>query len=142
MGQITALIRSQIQRQYMNIVVALTPRPDHVDMLFATMFEHVQNVKDEIDNEVEKYLSLSIVTSSSFIDVMEWWTTWKDVFRTLPDGLINVPSNWAGEATDIKKALGDGATIGVATIFDQIAVEQDHWEDEVLDDEVVELMNS
>ncbi|CAM6078673.1 unnamed protein product [Sphagnum tenellum] len=103
MGQITALIRSQIQRQYMNIVVALTPRPDHVDMLFATMFEHVQNVKDEIDNEVEKYLSLSIVTSSSFIDVMEWWTTWKDVFRTLPDGsglpwhACNVDTNRARE---------------------------------------------
>ncbi len=30
----------------------------------------------------------------------------------------------------------------VIVIFDQIAVEQDHWEDEVLDDGVVELMNS
>jgi hypothetical protein len=43
------------------------------------MFKQVQNVGDEIDNEVEKYLSLSVVTSSSFIDVMEWWTAWKDV---------------------------------------------------------------
>ena len=34
--------------------------------------------------------------------------------------------------------LGDS----VATIFDQNAVEQDHWEDEVLDDGVVEMMNS
>ncbi|KAH8936327.1 hypothetical protein BDL97_17G079600 [Sphagnum fallax] len=40
----------------------------------------VQNVGDEIGNEVEKYLSLGVVTSSSFIDVMEWWTTRKDVF--------------------------------------------------------------
>jgi hypothetical protein len=28
------------------------------------------------------------------------------------------------------------------SFFYQIAVEQDHWEDEVLDDGVVELMNS
>jgi hypothetical protein len=40
------------------------------------------------------------------------------------------------------EAFGDGATISVATIFYQIAVKQDHWEDEVLDDGVVELMNS
>jgi hypothetical protein len=38
------------------------------------MFEQVQNVDDEISDEVEKYLSLGIVTLSSFIDVMEWWT--------------------------------------------------------------------
>jgi hypothetical protein len=44
------------------------------------MFEQVQNVGDEIDDEVEKYFSLGIVTSSSFIDMMEWWTTWKDMF--------------------------------------------------------------
>jgi hypothetical protein len=50
-------------------------------MLFVAMFEQVQNVEDEIDDKVEKYLSLSIVTSSSFIDVMEWWTTRKDVFH-------------------------------------------------------------
>jgi hypothetical protein len=80
MGQITALIRSQIQRRYLNIVVMPTPRPDRVDTLFATMFEQVQNVGDEIDDEVEKILSLGVVTSSSFIDVMEWWTTRKDVF--------------------------------------------------------------
>ncbi len=29
----------------------------------------------------------------------------------------------------------------VTTIFDEIAVEQDHWEDEVLNDGVVEMMN-
>jgi len=44
------------------------------------MFEHVQNVRDEIGNEVEKYLSLGIVTSLLFINVMEWWTVRKDVF--------------------------------------------------------------
>jgi len=33
-------------------------------------------------------------------------------------------------------------TAGVAAIFYQIAVEQDHWEDEVLDNRIVELMNS
>ena len=33
--------------------------------------------------------------------------------------------------------LGDG----VAAIFYQIVVEQDHWEDEVLDDRVVEMRN-
>jgi hypothetical protein len=44
------------------------------------MFEHVQNVGDEIGDEVEKYFSLAIITSSSFIDMMEWWTTRKDVF--------------------------------------------------------------
>ncbi len=33
-------------------------------------------------------------------------------------------------------------TAGVATILYQITVEQDHWEDEVLEDGVVELMNS
>jgi hypothetical protein len=38
------------------------------------MLEQVQNVGDEIDDEVKKYLSLGVVTSSSFIDVMEWWT--------------------------------------------------------------------
>jgi hypothetical protein len=46
------------------------------------MFEQVQNVRDEIGNKVEKYLSLGVVTSSSFINVMEWWTTWKDMFPT------------------------------------------------------------
>jgi hypothetical protein len=40
----------------------------------------VQNVGDEIGDEVEKYFSLGVVTSSSFIDVMEWWTARKDVF--------------------------------------------------------------
>jgi hypothetical protein len=80
MGQITTLIRSQILRRYSNIVAAPTPRPDRVDTLFVAMFEQVQNVGDEIGNEVEKYLSLGVVTSSSFIDVMEWWTTRKDVF--------------------------------------------------------------
>jgi hypothetical protein len=44
------------------------------------MFEQVQNIGDEISDEVEKYLSLGVVTSWSFIDVMEWWTVQKDVF--------------------------------------------------------------
>jgi len=160
-------------------------------MLFVTMFEQVQNVGDEIGDEVEKYLSLGVVTSSSFIDVMEWWTTRKDVFpahyqmvadyldtpatstpservnsmarheftaarqslsssmfiqtmclRSWIDArVIKVPSNRAKVAANIEKAFGDGATASVAAIFDQIAVEQDHWEDEVLDDGVVELMN-
>jgi hypothetical protein len=39
MGRITALIHSQIQYGYSNIVVAPTPRPDHVDTLFAAKFE-------------------------------------------------------------------------------------------------------
>jgi hypothetical protein len=38
------------------------------------MLEQMQNVGDEIGNEVEKYFSLGVVTLSSFIDVMEWWT--------------------------------------------------------------------
>jgi hypothetical protein len=56
--------------------------------------------------------------------------------------MIKVPSNWAKAAADIEKAFGDGATTGVAAIFDQIPVEQDHREDKVLDDGVVKLMNS
>ncbi len=44
------------------------------------MFEQVQNIEDEIGNEVEKYLSLNVVTLLLFIDVMEWWTARKDVF--------------------------------------------------------------
>jgi hypothetical protein len=44
------------------------------------MFEQVQNVGDEIGDKVEQYLSLGIITSLSFIDMMEWWTAWKDVF--------------------------------------------------------------
>jgi hypothetical protein len=56
-------------------------------------------------------------------------------------GMIKVPSNQAKATADIEKALNDTATAGVAAIFYQIAVEQDHWEDEVLDDGVVELMN-
>jgi len=156
------------------------------------MFEQVQNVGDEIGDEVEKYLSLGVVTSSSFIDVMEWWTARKDMFPAhyqmvadylgmpatstpservnsmagreftavrqplsssvfiqtmclrswIDTRVIKVPSNRAKVAADIEKALGDGTTTSVAAIFDQIAVEQDHWEDEVLDDGVVELMNS
>jgi hypothetical protein len=43
---------------------------------------------------------------------------------------------------DIKKTFGDDVTVGVTAIFYQIAVEQDHWENEVLNDGVVELMNS
>jgi len=62
--------------------------------------------------------------------------SWIDV------GVIKVLSNRAKAIADIKKALGDGVTASVAAIFDQIAIEQDHWEDKVLDDGVVELMNS
>ncbi|CAK9266916.1 unnamed protein product [Sphagnum jensenii] len=80
MGQITTLIRFQIQCRYSNIVATPTPRADRVEMLFAAMFKQVQNVMDEIGDEVEKYIRLGVVTSSSFIDVMEWWTTRKDVF--------------------------------------------------------------
>jgi hypothetical protein len=71
MGHIIALIRSQIQCRYSNIVVTPTPQPDRVDMLFTAMFDQVQNVGDEIDNKVEKYLSLGVITSSSTIDVMD-----------------------------------------------------------------------
>jgi len=187
MGQIIALIRSQILRRYSNIIIAPTPRPDRVDTLSAAMFEQVQNVGDEIGDEVEKYLNLGVVTSLSFINVMEWWTARKDVFpahyqmvidylgtpvTSTPSERVNsmagceftvarqslsssmfiqtmclcswidarvikVPLNRAKVAADIEKVLGDGAAI-----FDQIAVEQDHWEYEVLDDGVVELMNS
>ncbi len=56
--------------------------------------------------------------------------------------VIKLPSNRAKVAADIEKVLDDDAIASVAAIFDQIAVEQDHWEDEVLDDRVVELMNS
>jgi len=172
----------QIQRRYSNIVATLTPRLDRVDTLFATMFEQVQNVDDEISDEVEKYLSLSVVTLSSFIDVMEWWTAQKDVFlahyqmaanylgtlttstlskrvnsvagreftiarqllssllssfvfiqtmclRSWVDvGVIKVSSNRAKVVANIEKALDDGVTTHVAAIFDQITVEQDHWE--------------
>jgi len=183
MGQITTLIHFQIQRRYSNIVATLTPRLDRVDTLFATMFEQVQNVDDEISDEVEKYLSLGIVTLSSFIDVMEWWTAQKDVFlahyqmaanylgtlaTSMPSkrvnsvvgceftiarqllssllsssvfiqtmclcswvdvGVIKVSSNRAKVVANIEKALDDGVTAHVAAIFDQITVEQDHWED-------------
>ncbi|CAK9203147.1 unnamed protein product [Sphagnum troendelagicum] len=44
------------------------------------MFKEVQNVKDEIDDEVEKYLNLGVITLSSFVNVMEWWMAGKDVF--------------------------------------------------------------
>ncbi|CAK9226483.1 unnamed protein product [Sphagnum troendelagicum] len=71
MGQIIVLIRSQIQHRYSNIIAVSTPRPDRVNMLFVAMFEQVQNVRDGIDDEVKKYLSLGVVTSPSFIDVME-----------------------------------------------------------------------
>jgi hypothetical protein len=80
MGQITALIRSQIQHGYSNIIAMPTPRLDPIDTLFVAMFDQVQNVRDEIGDEVEKYFNLGVVTSSLFIDVMEWWTTRKDVF--------------------------------------------------------------
>jgi hypothetical protein len=56
--------------------------------------------------------------------------------------VIKVPSNRAKVAANIEKVLSDSATATVAAIFYQITVEQDHWEDEVLDDGVVELMNS
>ncbi len=191
MGQIIALVRSQIQRWYSNIVATPTPRPNRVDTLFAAMFEHVQNVGDEIGDKVEKYLSLGVVTLSSFIDMMEWWMAWKDVFfahyqmaadylgtpaTSMPSermnsvagceftatrqslsssmfiqtmclrswidaSVIKVSSNRAKVTTDIEKVFGDGVTAGVVAIFDQIAIERDHWEDEVLDNGVVELMN-
>jgi hypothetical protein len=75
------------------------------------------------------------LSSSVFIQTM-CLRSWIDA------RVIKVPSNRAKVAADIEKALGDGAIASVAVIFDQIAVEQDHWEDEVLDDGVVELMNS
>jgi hypothetical protein len=184
MGQITTLIHFQIQHRYSNIVATLIPRLDRVNTLFATMFEQVQNVDNEINDEVEKYFSLGVVTSSSFIDVMEWWTAQKDVFlahyqmaadylgtlatstpskrvnsvarreftttrqllssllssfvfiqtmclRSWVDvGVIKVSSNRAKVVANIEKALDDGVIAHVAAIFDQITVEQDHWEDQ------------
>jgi hypothetical protein len=62
--------------------------------------------------------------------------SWIDV------GVIKVSSNWAKVAVDIEKALGDDVTISVTAIFYQITIEQDHWEDKVLNNEVVKLMNS
>jgi hypothetical protein len=56
--------------------------------------------------------------------------------------VIKVSSNRAKAATDIEKAFSDNAIASVAAIFLQIAVKQNHWEDEVLDDRVVKLMNS
>jgi hypothetical protein len=56
--------------------------------------------------------------------------------------VIKVPLNQAKVAANIEKALSDGATAGVPAVFDQITIEQDHWEDKVLDNGVVELMNS
>jgi hypothetical protein len=47
--------------------------------------------------------------------------SWIDV------GVIKVLLNRAKAAADIEKALGDNATASVTTIFDQIAVKQDHW---------------
>jgi hypothetical protein len=44
------------------------------------MFKKVQNVRDEINDKVEKYFSLNVITLSLFIDVMEWWTMRKDMF--------------------------------------------------------------
>jgi len=49
-------------------------------MLFVAIRKQVQNMGDEIGDKVEKYFNLGVVTLSSFIDVMEWWTAWKDVF--------------------------------------------------------------
>jgi hypothetical protein len=40
----------------------------------------VQNVEDEIGDKVEKYFSFGVVTLSSFINMMEWWTVRKDMF--------------------------------------------------------------
>jgi len=56
--------------------------------------------------------------------------------------VIKVPSNRAKVAANIEKAFDDDATASVVAIFYQIAIKQNHWEDEVLDDGVVELMNS
>ena len=191
MDQITPLIRFLIffliQHQYLNIVAALTPHPNRVNTLFTAMFEQVQNVGEEIGDEVKKYLSLGVVTSSLFIDVMEWWMARKDVFpahyqmaanylgtpaMSTPSKRVNgvakrefmavrqslsssvfiqtmclqswidacvikISSNQAKAAAKMEKVLGDS----VCTIFYQIAVRQDHWEDEILDNVVVELMN-
>ncbi len=54
--------------------------------------------------------------------------------------MIKVLSNRAKAIADIEKALGDGATSSVVAIFDQIIVEHNHWQDEVLDDGVVEAI--
>jgi hypothetical protein len=73
------------------------------------MFEQVQNIGDEIGDEVKKCLSLGIVTSSSFIDVIEWWTTRKDVFPTHYQRAMNylgtlatsMPSERVNSVTDV-----------------------------------------
>ena len=52
--------------------------------------------------------------------------------------MIKVPSNGAKATAEMEKVLSDR----VAAIFYQIAVKQGHWEDVILDDGVVELMNS
>ncbi len=75
------------------------------------------------------------LSSSVFIQMM-CLHSWIDA------SVIKVSSNRAKAAAHIEKALGDDATAGVAAIFYQIAIQQNHWEGEVLDDEVVELMNS
>ncbi|CAM6025662.1 unnamed protein product [Sphagnum balticum] len=96
----------------------------------STPSERVNNVAGHEFTAARQSLSLYV-----FIQTM-CLRSWIDA------SVIKVPSNRAKAMADIEKALGDGATAGVVAIFDQITVVQDHWEDEVLDDRVVELMNS
>jgi hypothetical protein len=72
---------------------------------------------------IARQLLSSLLSSSVFIQTM-CLCSWVDV------GMIKVSSNRAKVVANIEKALDDGVTAHVAAIFDQITVEQDHWEDQ------------
>jgi hypothetical protein len=42
------------------------------------MFQPQRDVSGN-DNEVDQYLSIGVVQSSGFIDILSWWSAWKEL---------------------------------------------------------------
>lgn len=82
MRTLTNTICNVLQHRYLGIMAALMPQPAQPNSLFAAMFEHPQDNTVVIGNKVDQYLNMGIVITSTFIDVMQCWTAYKELLLT------------------------------------------------------------
>ncbi|CAM6073782.1 unnamed protein product [Sphagnum tenellum] len=74
------LVRNSLQRCYLAEVSSRQNIEQEAadNSLFAAMFQPQRDVSGN-DNEVDQYLSISVVQSSGFIDILSWWSTRKEL---------------------------------------------------------------
>jgi hypothetical protein len=139
-------------------------------------------------NEVDRYLSIDVVQSSGFIDILSWWSARKELLpghyqmamdyhgtpaTSTPServnsaagreftctrqslsssvfimtmclrswmnaGILKVPTNRAQAAT----ALGQDSANNMESIVQELEEEQEDWDEEILDDGVVQMLHN